>query len=360
MDIEDVLAEFDAKKGALTTFCEKTRGLVEEILLDEKIQVQSVQARVKGRDKLKEKYLDSKKEYKCLDDITDQAALRVITYYEDEVDLVAQIVKREFEVDLAQSVDKRETEPDKFGYYALNLICKYSKARTSHPEYKRFNDLICEIQVTSVLRHAWSEIEHPWYDLKGAFPDNIKRRFARMAALLEIAESEFTSLKKLQSDYRLSVSLQVGAKFRDVKVDAVSMRSFVEQEPLVGELDKLVAWAQRRKFAESTPDYIFELRSKTSKAAGLNTLQEIFDALMKYRPAIHEYTKRINRELHSKNVAALPVQKGVCIYYVCVLLVSLRGIGPAEEFFKNSGDSPPWDIEKGVAIAREIEEKHFG
>jgi hypothetical protein len=69
---------------------------IEASLDDAGIQYQSVQIRVKSKKKLKEKYLDPTKKYEKLDDITDLAGLRVITYYEDEVDRVAEVIKKEF------------------------------------------------------------------------------------------------------------------------------------------------------------------------------------------------------------------------------------------------------------------------
>src|SRR5882672_5894762 len=87
-DIETVLAEFDRRQEMLAALCAKTKSLIEASLQDANIRYQSVQARVKTKKKLREKYLDEKKNYRRLDDITDLAGLRVITYYEDEVDRV--------------------------------------------------------------------------------------------------------------------------------------------------------------------------------------------------------------------------------------------------------------------------------
>src|SRR5260370_29567843 len=239
-DVKDVLKEFDSKKPALNALGETTKNLIDQILRDAKIQFQSLHVRVKSREKLRAKYLHPQKQYRQLADITDQVALRIVTYYEDEVDRVADIVKKEFTIDRRNSLDKRETVPNRFGYYALNYVCRYLRARTSHVEYRNFANVWFEIQITSILRHAWAEIEHPWYDLKGAFPDNIKRRFARMAALLEIAEEEFLSLRKLQSDYRQSVDIQAEANVSDLAVDAVSLKTFIARDPLRAEMDRQI------------------------------------------------------------------------------------------------------------------------
>ncbi len=187
--VETILAEFDSRKGTLEGFCGKTKELIEDWLEDAQVRYHSVQARVKRRDKLRVKYQNPQKAYRCLDDITDLAALRVITYYDDEVDAAAEVIRREFEVDQHKSVDKRSKAPDKFGYHAVHYISRYSPRRLGILEYKKFSGVTCEIQVTSILSHAWAEIEHEWYDLGEAFPDEIKRRFYRMAALLDIAES---------------------------------------------------------------------------------------------------------------------------------------------------------------------------
>src|ERR1700693_3654848 len=162
--VESVLADFDSAEDTLAAFCARTKVLIDASLQDANIRYHSVQSRVKSRQKLREKYSDPEKDYKRLEDITDLAGLRIITYYEDDIDRVADVIKREFELDQENSVDKRETEPDRFAYSAVNYVCKHLKKRATDVEYKKFADIRCEIQITSILRHAWSEIEHEWYD----------------------------------------------------------------------------------------------------------------------------------------------------------------------------------------------------
>ena len=79
-EVQDILDEFSRREDMLGAFCTKTKGLIEASLEDPKIRFQSVQARVKSKIKLKQKYSDPAKDYKSLDDITDLAGLRVITY----------------------------------------------------------------------------------------------------------------------------------------------------------------------------------------------------------------------------------------------------------------------------------------
>jgi len=230
----------------LATLCVKTKSLIEASLEDASIPYQSVQVRVKSKKKLAEKYMDPRKDYRRLQDITDLAGLRVITYYEDDVDRAAKVIEREFMVDQKNSVDKRDTEPDRFGYNALNYVCTHLPKRVSDVEYKKFAGVRCEIQITSILRHAWSEMEHEWYDLKDAYPAKVKRRFYRIAALLELAESEFLDIRNSRTQYERSVAVRVEANVLDLPIDAVSLRSFIEQENIVGQIDGSLAHVMGR------------------------------------------------------------------------------------------------------------------
>lgn len=351
--IDSVLAEFDSKTEALKTFCLKTKDLIEQILQDATIPFQSVQARVKSKEKLRQKYLNPEKNYTRLEDITDQAGLRVVTYYEDEVDRVVEKLKQEFDIDETNSVDKRETEPDKFGYYALNYVCKYPSRRTSQVEYKRFADVLCEIQVTSILRHAWSEIEHPWYDLRRAYPDDIKRRFARMAALMEIAEDEFLNLRKIRSDYQKSVDVQVAANVPDVPVDAVSLRSFIEQEPLVAEVDGVVASVVERPISGPVIDQVVSRFADAANAAGLGTIQNLYESLAKNKRAIPEFVTQCVRQKVWPAVAEGSLPAGVSIYQLAQLLMSAQSVQAISSFMTARAGHIERDISKQVAIAKE-------
>jgi ppGpp synthetase/RelA/SpoT-type nucleotidyltranferase len=359
--VEEVLAEFDHKKELLTTFCEQTKNLLEVFLQEADLRFQSVQARVKSRTKVREKYLDPTKDYQWLDDITDQVALRIITYYEDEVDRVAEIIRREFQIDRARSVDKRETDPEKFGYYALNFVCSYSKGRLSQTEYKKFSAVSCEIQITSLLRHAWSEIEHPWYDLKDAFPSNIKRRFARMAALLEIAESEFMDLKKMQSDYRRSVAVQVAAKVSGLPVDVVSMRSFLEEDPLVIEMDISLGALLLVPVAQDLSDRSVESRSTAANLSGITTVQSVRESLARYRDGVIDFFCKCKNELWP-NAKPYDLVRGTCVFYLCLMLTGARGPAEVRQFMKtlqvDTDALGGVDFDRLAAIAKEIVAKY--
>lgn len=341
--VEKVLAEFDARKDMLETFCIKTKGLIADCLDDAKLRYQSIQARVKRREKLRDKYQDPKKNYTRLDDITDQAALRIITYYEDEVDRVARVVKKEFTVIPDMSVDKRETAPDRFGYYALNFVCTHAEKRKGDVQFKKYADIRFEIQVTSILRHAWSEIEHEWYDLKDGYPDAIRRRFSRQAALLEIAESEFLSLR----------DLKVQAEASDLPVEDISLKMLISQEAIVERMDKAIASILGFQLLAS-PGPTLDRTLRAATLAGLTSLHTLRKSLGQYEQGVLEYVERCREYWRPRPGAQL--RGGICIFHLAMMLLATEGEGKLHEAMEKIGvaRATPGRITGQVAVARQV------
>ena len=48
-----------------------------------------------------------------------------------------------------------------------------------------------------MLHHAWAEVEHDLgYQAQESVPEDVRRRFSRVAGLLEIADQEFVSIRR--------------------------------------------------------------------------------------------------------------------------------------------------------------------
>jgi putative GTP pyrophosphokinase len=359
-DVKSVLAEFDKRKNLLEKFCEKTKGLIEESLQDAGLKYHSVQARVKGREKLETKYLDPDKDYKKLDDITDLAGLRVITYYEDEVDAVAELIRREFKIDLVNSVDKRVRKPDTFGYTALNLVCTHLPSRTSTVEYKRLADVVGEIQITSVLSHAWAEIEHGWYDLGDALPDEIKREFSRLKALLEIAEANFIELRKKRTSYERSVAVQVEAQVPELALDPVSLNSFIQQDRLVLSVDESIGSILEVEVVDATSASTLGLRMKAVNFAGLTEVQDVREAMGRYQEGILEYVERCRKFWIVSSEAKLG--RGICLLPLGILMAGLGGEDQAADAMASLSLSIAFNanIRPQFEIIQEILRKYAG
>jgi ppGpp synthetase/RelA/SpoT-type nucleotidyltranferase len=193
--------DFDRSYDAATSRMEDFRLVLErliQILLEEKgIPVQVVTSRVKPRASAQRK-LQRPDRNGNISSLTDLLGVRVITYFRDGVDSAARVIEREFLVDSARSVDKRAAlDPDRFGYLSLHYILQLDQKRSQLAEYRTYADILFELQIRSILQHAWAEIEHDLgYKSEAEIPRTVKRRFSRLAGLLELADDEFLGIRE--------------------------------------------------------------------------------------------------------------------------------------------------------------------
>jgi ppGpp synthetase/RelA/SpoT-type nucleotidyltranferase len=128
--------------------------------------------------------------------LTDQVGIRIIVYYESDVDSAAAALSEAFAVDSNRSIDKRRSlEVRQFGYRSVHLLVRFpERERTSLPV--GLQKMPFEIQVRSLLEHAWAEIEHEvCYKSGMQFDAAYLRRFSALAGALEILDSQFVALR---------------------------------------------------------------------------------------------------------------------------------------------------------------------
>jgi putative GTP pyrophosphokinase len=332
---DEICREFQAKKGELEDFREKTVEIIEGILRAESIVVHSVGGRVKSEKKLLDKYKREDKDYRKLDDIKDQVGIRIITYYEDQVDPVSEIISREFQIIPGHSVDRRNQDPDRFGYQSVHHVCTHSTQRLALREYRQLAGIDFELQIRSILQHAWAEMEHDAYD-RGSVPRDLRRRFSRLAGLLELADSEFIELRKKKTEYENSVALRVNVSvpdISDVQVNEISIKAFVEQDPLVKDLDKQIATLLKKPLAEQAMQDSIRTITKGVEAAGLDTLQDIRSALSKNQKATVNFAVAwIDFRSRWSSPLTSEMAPGYCLAQLTLLLVAGKGTDEVKRF----------------------------
>jgi ppGpp synthetase/RelA/SpoT-type nucleotidyltranferase len=130
-------------------------------------RLQQMQHRAKENDSLKKKLEDRGIQSTATleADIKDLAGCRLIFYTNSDVSRFGQtgIIQDNFDVDWDRTKIHHpvpgSTDPDNL-FISNNYVVKLKANRTSLPEYARFADLACEVQIQTTLNHAWSEMEH--------------------------------------------------------------------------------------------------------------------------------------------------------------------------------------------------------
>lgn len=271
MDIDRVIAEYSGTQQAnYRLFTARVQELLTTLLKGAGIQPHSITSREKSAASLREKIQRDGKSYaNPLEDITDLAGVRVITYFPTDVDKVVPIIEREFDVDLEHSMDKRKTaDPSFFGYASVHLVVGLSAERLRLAEYSVFNRLKCEIQVRTILQHAWAEIQHDIvYKSSHDIPFELRRRFASLAGLLEVADREFEFLRHDETRVRDEIQSTIQSDNIQIPIDMESLRFYLqrfhnEKEPSPFVLSNLV-----KVLAEYRVESIEALHKMLSKAA---------------------------------------------------------------------------------------------
>jgi ppGpp synthetase/RelA/SpoT-type nucleotidyltranferase len=131
-----------------------------------------------------------------LEQIADLAGARIIAYFPNTLDQVDQMLRYEFQIVERSDKGAELIEEDRLGYQSIHYLVRLTKARSRLPEYAAFTDAIAEIQVRTILQHAWAEIEHDIrYKSASVIPFQIRRRFMALAGMLEIADNEFQAIQ---------------------------------------------------------------------------------------------------------------------------------------------------------------------
>jgi len=119
--------------------------------------------------------------------------IRIITYFEDTVNQVTEILRKEFEITKGKSIDKKKDRIDSFSYNHIQYVANLKANRRGLTEYKRCGDKKFELQLCSMLQDAWSGIERELGYENAS--DESKRNFYRVGALLEMVDLEFLKMR---------------------------------------------------------------------------------------------------------------------------------------------------------------------
>lgn len=129
---------------------------------------QAIQARAKSlkslRDLLEETNKLSSEEIEK--ERRDLAGVRIIFYSDTDVNRLGnlRLIFENFEIERAGTkIHHPIKENEELRYRGIHYTVRLKEDRANLPEYSKFKELSCEIQIQTILHHAWSETSHDMY-----------------------------------------------------------------------------------------------------------------------------------------------------------------------------------------------------
>ena len=272
----DAVADYLTRQDFFKSLAGVVGRITEECIRKRKIPVHSVQFRAKdpssfGRKAAlpSEENVALPKYNKPIEQITDLAGARVITQFLEAIPAVDEMINAEFDVIERSDKSERLIAQDKFGYQSVHYLVRLKVARSSLAEYERYSNSTVEIQVRTILQHAWAEIEHDiQYKSSSTIPAEIRRRFMALAGVLELADREFQAIQNADSQLseRAAAAVKRG-ELAGVEITPQALKLF---------LDGRLGADGRMK------EYGYEWSAKLLKRLGFNDLKKVEAAISPY------------------------------------------------------------------------------
>jgi ppGpp synthetase/RelA/SpoT-type nucleotidyltranferase len=223
-------------------FANRLKSLFEDLLEAEEIDCLLFDARAKKRSSFAEKLDRKPGQYADpLRDMTDLAGVRIVAYYLSDVDRIGAVIAREFIVDADNSSRRSQSDdPEHFGYRSDHYIVSCSAERCELSEWERFTGLKAEIQVRTVLQHAWADIDHKLaYKSAVAIPREFRHQLSRISALLEVADEQFEAVRSTSEHLQANYDEKARQGDLDLPIDASSIHAYIAESDRVRQLIEL-------------------------------------------------------------------------------------------------------------------------
>jgi hypothetical protein len=163
--------------------------------------------------------------------MTDITGVRIVTFLESDVDRVSELVRRSFVVDESNSMDRTVAlGMDRTGYRSVHFVCSLGTQRDTLSEYAGISNLSFEIQIRTVLQHAWATLAHDRsYKFAGVLPQELQRKLNLYAGMLEIADGAFDQIAKDIDGYAIRLKTETPEGLSAVELSSVGVAELIDR-----------------------------------------------------------------------------------------------------------------------------------
>jgi ppGpp synthetase/RelA/SpoT-type nucleotidyltranferase len=212
-------------KALYADFADVTKAIIDAALrANGGIRVQVIQKRAKASSEVRKKLCGTVTDIETK--VKDLAGVRIVVYTNSDIARLNDsgilfknfdIVSERTKIHYPHQVDEAEQSQ----FIGRNYVVRLEESRSALPEYKRFVGLQCEVQVQTILDHAWSETAH----------DTIYKS----PKLNGVGAAQMAKIKKRMRDIQQKYLLRAGYEFQQVLNDfehIVSGQRLIESDIL--------------------------------------------------------------------------------------------------------------------------------
>lgn len=254
------------------------------------------------------------KKYKSIKDIygdiIDFAGIRIALYFPGDRDEISKLIESNFKINKVKKFpleDIKNTYPKRFsGYWATHYRCTLREDKVSEKDL-RYTNCMVEIQVASVLMHAWSEVEHDlvYKPLSGELSED---EYALLDQLNGLVMSGEITLERLQKAVKARVA-EVDKRFNNhyefssymydtIRKHNSSLTS--DELMLIGRVDILFRFLQLANL--DRPDKIDKFLANVSiDTEKKSVVEQVVDEILSEQPVLFEEYLEAKYEIGLRN-----------------------------------------------------------
>lgn len=212
---EEIFSQFESLKPELKNWGEMVDGILIDTIMKDMINEHLIKIlpsyRLKDDKSYLFKALYRKKNYRNpIENIEDKIGTRIVVLKSDDIKIVQQRILefKGWQSKLTKNIDQEiEDKPNIFDYQSSHIVV----SPTTDNEYfsaEISNSLTCEIQIRTLLQHAFAEVSHD-STYKGPYKNDkeILRRLAKAMALMEATDDYFCNIFSIMSDEKRHYAL---------------------------------------------------------------------------------------------------------------------------------------------------------
>jgi ppGpp synthetase/RelA/SpoT-type nucleotidyltranferase len=237
----EILSWYTQEIWRRRAFEEKLTDKVKEVIAGANLGKPTIESRTKTVDSFLAKAVKvdpvDENQFKYADprtEITDVVGIRIVVSLSTDVSPVRAVLHEAFSV--VEELERGgEGTVDVPGYQSVHLLVRLADADKGQATYQAFADLVAEIQVRTTLQHAWASLQHDMmYKADHTPTPAVRRRLTALAGLLELADREFTQVRRDHSDPTVAIA-STAPQGSPGAVNAASLRLLAEE--LMGQTD---------------------------------------------------------------------------------------------------------------------------